>query len=196
MTETNTVAEIRSRFFPFHVDATEIVIRPVDEDEFRAIYQQAFRDVLPLVEPLVASLRSDEHHIHLDLLHNWHVETFVAFDGLRPVAWLVGTMRDAETFYLQQAGVIPEYRRGRWMKNSVAQLSCYVEALGYQRLTSHHFPNNREILIFLLKLGFVVEGMVLDERYGPKVTLVRHFRADRQAEFRERFRLPSYEVAQ
>ncbi|GAA0242166.1 hypothetical protein [Cryptosporangium japonicum] len=117
----------------------------------------------------------------------------MAFDGETPVAWIRGQMSDPVTFYLQTGGVRPGNRRARWMKPTYLHLLAYLERLGYERVTSRHEPDNAAILILQLRLGFVVDGVVLDERFGPLVSMVKHLHPDQRDEYRQRFRLSAHD---
>lgn len=109
------------------------------------------------------------------------------------VGWLTGEMEDPETFYVRTAGIVPEHRHAGVPQLFSPHFLRYLKALGYERVTSQHHPNNRAIIILQLRAGFNIEGYNVDERWGPQVKMVRYLHDDRETEFHRRLRLPQYD---
>jgi RimJ/RimL family protein N-acetyltransferase len=104
-----------------------------------------------------------------------------------PVGWLYGYMEDEETFFIDTVGLIAAYRRRGIYTAFLNQLIAYLGALGYERLTTSHHPNNRAIMIAELKAGFNIVGLELHEGCGPLVKMAYLFHQDRQESFRGAF---------
>ncbi|MFE9611456.1 GNAT family N-acetyltransferase [Streptomyces sp. NPDC006012] len=186
-----TIDDIRSRFFPVRLPgAGSGVGRCVDEATFREAVGHIYADVFPDRDAHPYRPKSDELVAEYRRMHQ---ERILMEDGDGKVmGWLKGRMADPDTFYLGTSGMLPEYRSQRLAALCYSKLLDYLEALGYERVTSEHHPSNRTAMIFQLKHGFSIEGMSLDERWGPMVKMVRFFDRDRQAEFDRRFGFEQY----
>jgi ribosomal protein S18 acetylase RimI-like enzyme len=122
-----------------------------------------------------------------------HQERILVRDSDGEVAaWIKGEMEDPSTFYLRTAGVRPEYRNKGIANALYPQIFQYLRSLGYERVSSQHHPNNGAAMMLQLSLGFIVEGMNVDERWGPQVKMVKFLHEDRLREFERRFGLPEY----
>jgi hypothetical protein len=194
--DPETMDDVRREFFPWSPDSADVVIRTAAPAERRGLWSTLDSKVLPGYEPLVGrSLERQASNPHVpERVRGWHTEYFVALDGERPIAWIRGQMKDPATFYLQTGGVAHGNRRARWAKPAYLHVLAYLEQLGYERVNSWHEPNNNAILIFQLRLGFVIEGVVLDERFGPLVSMVKHLHTDQSDEYRQRFRLSAHDL--
>ena len=96
-------------------------------------------------------------------------------------------MEDQETFFIVAVGLIATFR-GRGIYTALLKgLIAYLAAVGYERLTTSHHPNNRAIMIAELKAGFNITGLELHERYGPLVKMAYLFHQDRQENFEQVF---------
>ncbi len=185
------VAEVRARFFPMTLPAS-VVAHPVDADTL----EQIKCIIAPRIFPHDGQLRRfrtpPEREADLQLVRDMyahrHRERFVLYspDG-EPVGWSYGQMEDYLTFYMHTMGLVPEYR-GKGIYTAWLRGLCeYIGALGYERLTSHHQPNNRAVLIGKLKAGWVITGMELDESYGPLVKMAYYTHSDREHGFADVF---------
>lgn len=118
-----------------------------------------------------------------------HHEYIVFYDDTRPIGWSSGALLEPATFFMAYSGVLSEYRRQGVYSAFLEVFLRYLGALGYERVTSNHMLNNRAVLIAKLKAGFVVSGMVLDERYGAQVALTYFCHTDRAEGFARAFGL-------
>ena len=118
-----------------------------------------------------------------------HVEHFVFRREGEPVGWSFGYQKDSDTFFMSFSGVHPTSQRQGVYAAFVAKLLPYLRDCGYERVTSNHMVNNNPVIIAKLKLGFVINGITLDERWGAVVDLVRYVHDDRHAGFRSAFSL-------
>jgi len=106
-----------------------------------------------------------------------------------PVGWLYGYLEDAETFFIDTVGLIPAFRRRGIYTALLQHLIAYLGALGCERLTTSHHPNNRAVMIPELKAGFNIVGLELHEGCGPLIRMAYLFHLDRRQAFRSVFRL-------
>ncbi len=106
-----------------------------------------------------------------------------------PVGWFWGYMEYETTFTMDTIGLIPEFRNRGIYSAFLKQLIPYLDALGYERLTSYHHPNNRAVLIANLKAGFNIVGMEVNESNGAMVKMAYLFHADRRKYFEQVFML-------
>lgn len=122
-----------------------------------------------------------------------HSEHFVIYNATDdPIGWSIGEQKESDTFIMQWTGILPEYQNRGIYSAFLRQLLAYLKAIGYARVTSNHFVNNRAVLVAKLKAGFIATGMTLDERWGAVLWLTRYL--DEQAEdaFRHAFSLEKY----
>lgn len=118
-----------------------------------------------------------------------HHEYFVFYDGEDVAGWSYGEMHDPETYFMSNSAILPDYRRRGIYSCYLSHFIGYLKALGYERITSNHQPNNRAVLMAKLKAGFVLSGMILDERWSAQVQMTYHMYPDRQRGFSRAFSL-------
>jgi RimJ/RimL family protein N-acetyltransferase len=117
-----------------------------------------------------------------------HPEWIVFFDdGDDPIGWFYGYMEDEETFFIDTIGLEPEVRRKGIYQAFLEQLITYLKAVGYERLTSSHHPNNRAVLIAELKVGFNIVGLEINESAGPVLRVAHPLHEDRRLVFERVF---------
>jgi nitroimidazol reductase NimA-like FMN-containing flavoprotein (pyridoxamine 5'-phosphate oxidase superfamily)/GNAT superfamily N-acetyltransferase len=107
-----------------------------------------------------------------------------------PVGWFYGYMEDSETFFIDTVGLVPAYRRRGIYSAFLPHLIAYLRALGYERLTTSHHPDNRAVMIPELEAGFSIAGLELHEGCGPLIKMVYLFHDDRRESFRRVFSIP------
>ena len=123
-----------------------------------------------------------------------HSECIIARDkDGREIGWFVGEAEDNMTFYLRNGGLLPEARRQGLLQYFLPKFLAYLTEVGYERVTSEHYSNNSAVLIAMLKNGFYISGLNLDERSGALIKLVRLLQKDRREGFESAFRLPSFD---
>jgi RimJ/RimL family protein N-acetyltransferase len=122
--------------------------------------------------------------MHIDT----HPEWIVFFDERdEPIGWFYGYMEDEESFFIDTIGLVSEFRGKGIYQAFLRQLIAYLQAAGYERLTSTHHPNNRAVLIAELKVGFNIVGLELNESLGPAVRVAYLFYEDRRRGFERVF---------
>jgi len=189
--------DTRARFFPYE-PVPGFVIRASDPAELSPIWAaQAGRAERPFGElgnyemPAEREWRAERlAAVYAATQHEFFL--FATTDG-QPAGWATGAMIDASTFFMAWTVVLPEYRRRGLYTAYLGRLLPYLHALGYERVTSNHMVNNRPVLIAKLKAGFVITGMVLDERYGAQVALSYFFHPDRRVGFARAYSLADFD---
>ena len=117
-----------------------------------------------------------------------HPEWVVFFDQSgNPIGWFYGYMEDEETFFIDTIGLVPEVREKGIYQAFLKQLITYLKAVGYERLTSSHHPNNRAVLIPELKVGFNIVGLEVNEGAGPILRVAHPLHEDRRLGFERVF---------
>jgi GNAT superfamily N-acetyltransferase len=112
------------------------------------------------------------------------------------VSWFYSYREEAATLFIDTVGFLPDYR-GRGLYTAfLRQYIAYAAALGFERLTTNHHPNNRAIMIAELKAGFNVVGLELHEGSGPLVKMAYFMHADRRAGFEGAFSMVPDPTAQ
>ena len=108
------------------------------------------------------------------------------------IGWHFGHATDAETYYMKNSAVLPEFReKGLYGK----LLHCVLEKVRheeFQVVTSLHHPNNPGVLIPKLKAGFVITGMHFHERFRSLVELRYIFDPERRKRFHRSLGLDLY----
>ena len=123
-----------------------------------------------------------------------HSECILARDATgKEIGWFVGEAEDNTTFYLRNGGLLPEARRQGLLQFFLPKFLTYLKEIGYERVTSEHYSNNTAVLIAMLKNGFYISGLNMDERTGALIKLVRLLHKDRREGFESSFRLPSFD---
>jgi len=129
--------------------------------------------------------KAQEFRKRYEVLHHEYF-LFLGPKG-RPVGWHMGEAEDFQTFYMRNTGILPEYQdRGIYSAFLKAFVS-YLGELGYERISSHHKPTNKSILILKLKQGFVIGGLEMTENWGALVKMVKLIPADRRESFYRQF---------
>ena len=98
-------------------------------------------------------------------------------------------MEDNETFFIDTVGLVPAFRNRGIYTAFLKQLIAYLGAMGYERLTTSHHPNNRAVMIAELKAGFNIVGLELHESCGPLIKMAYFFHDDRRESFKHVFSL-------
>lgn len=185
--------EIRARFFPFEI-VPDITARPIPtRRELFAIAGKYFDEVFTPFSELGAyelpAERHDEKSRLREAFSRTHQEHFVFYEGENVVGWSYGEMVDAETYFMTNSAILSDYRQRGLYSKFLPQLIAYLTTLGYERITSTHQMNNRAVLIAKMKAGFVMSGVVLDERWSAQVQLTYHVHEDRRRGFERAFSL-------
>lgn len=185
--------EIRKQFFPMKLPS-DTVGRSMDEDAaqepIRAINHLIFPQDFKQVAGLFGT--PEKRHEKLERLRKQHAysqpEWILFYDGKdAPIGWFFGYMEDEETFFIDTIGFVPEFRGQGIYTDFLKQLIACLKAMGYERLTTSHHPNNRAALIADLKVGFNIVGLELHESHGPLVKMAYHLHGDRHRGFERIF---------
>ena len=108
-------------------------------------------------------------------------------DAHLPVGWFYSYREDATTTFIDTIGFLPAYR-GRGLYSAfLPKYLAYAAALGYERVTTTHHPNNRAIMIAELKVGFDIVGLELHESHGPLIKMAYFMHTDRRDGFEHAF---------
>ncbi|MCP4425681.1 MAG: GNAT family N-acetyltransferase [Chloroflexi bacterium] len=185
--------EIHKQFFPMKLPAS-IVARSIDQDSA----QEAIETINHLIFPpnfkqaLGLFAAPEERHKKLEPLQKLHAHSnpeWILFynDKDEPIGWFYGYMEDGETFFIDTIGLVPVFRGQGIYSAFLKQLIAYLKAMGYERLTTSHNPNNRAVLIADLKAGFNIVGLELHESHGPQVKTAYHLHEDRRQAFERVF---------
>jgi RimJ/RimL family protein N-acetyltransferase len=86
--------------------------------------------------------------------------------------WFQGEMLDHETFYMRNGALVPQIRGTGFARVALRAIINYLQRLGYARIVSHHLVSNAAALLTVLREGFVVSGVVVDERLGVHVEML------------------------
>jgi RimJ/RimL family protein N-acetyltransferase len=185
--------EIHKQFFPMKLPAG-VVARSMDQDAAQEpigainhlIFPPGFKQALGL---FAAPETRRERLERLQKLHAYSQPEWIVFYNAKdePIGWFYGYMEDGETFFIDTIGLVPAFR-GRGIYSAfLRQLIAYLRAMGYERLTTSHHPNNRAALIADLKAGFDIVGIELHESHGVWLKTAYHLHEDRRQAFERVF---------
>ena len=185
--------EIHKQFFPIKLPSG-VVARSMDQDAAQEsigainhlIFPPGFKQAVGLFE---APKARRERLEHLWKLHAYSQPEWLVFYNAKdePIGWFFGYMEDEDTFFIDTFGLVPAFRRRGIYSAFLRQLIAYLKAIGYERLTTSHGPNNRAALIADLKVGFDIVGIELHESHGPWVKTAYHLHEDRRQAFERVF---------
>ena len=184
--------ETRKQFFPIALPSG-VVVRSMDptaaQEPIGAINHLIFPPGFKQALGLFAT--PEARHERLEPLRKRHAraspEWMVFYSKEEPIGWFYGYMEDEETFFIDTIGLVPAFRgRGIYTAFLRQWIAC-LRAMGYERLTTSHHPNNRAALIADLKVGFDIVGMELHESHGPWVKMAYHLHEDRRQAFERVF---------
>lgn len=91
--------------------------------------------------------------------------------GERTVGLLVCTPVDWSTYYIRSAATLPEEHGSRAIQRFFVPLFEKLRALGIQRIEADTSPSNCVTILNLVRMGFVVSGTTLTERWGAQTRL-------------------------
>jgi hypothetical protein len=177
----NELADRRaSRAFPHECETfPRIRFRRVGFEEFfeaaSPLMNQFFR---PLVDPATVHASSAFDHsygLRLEQFQARHAE-YLLIENRRDggtVGWIGGESQDVETFYIRTGALVPEVRSTGLGEYSVSVLVEHLESLGYVRFASQQIATNNAALIRMLRNGFFVAGISVDERLGIQVETLK-----------------------
>ena len=175
--------EVKLRHFPMELPHG-VRGENVDRAVFREVHSNLWEQIFPVPRGL------GEPRVRRDLLESFatrNCEYVVFYDGETPIGWSHGDQDDVITFYMRNTGLLPSHRGKGVYSAFLSRFVDYLQDVGYERVTSHHQPSNPAVIIAKLKAGFVIEGMKIDERFGPLVCAVRYLSPERRQKWVDRF---------
>ena len=184
---------VRRRYFPMKLPAG-VVARPVDRATLRTVWETLSPRLFPHDDELRRFRTPPDRESGQDALKSLysrqHRERIVLYDEAGdPIGFSYGQMEDYLTYYMHTMGLAPAYRGKGIYTAYLRQFADFIGALGYERITSHHQPNNRAVLIGKLKAGYMITGMELDESFGLLIKMAYFIHRDREEGFEDVFSL-------
>lgn len=183
--------DIRQQFFPMKLPSG-VVGRWMDEEAAQEPISAFGRQIFAPRHEHGLFLVPEARREKLDRLRELHAYScpeWVVFysEQDEPIGWFFGYMEDDMTFFIDTIGLVPAFR-GRGIYSAfLKQLIAYLGALGYERITTTHHPNNRAVMIAELKAGFNIVGLEIHESFGPMVKMACPLHDDRREGFRQVF---------
>lgn len=179
----------RSKYFPLKKGKIEIV--PVQYEELLPFIDKHFNKIFTYFtksEQVKFSKKQLAQRKALFVSYrkiHWEC-FFYKYDG-KIVGWFMGEMDDNETFYLRNVGILPAYRNKKIYSLFLQKFLIFLEEIGYQRVSSHHAPDNGHIYHLQLKSGFMIVGSEAHERFGQLVKMIKIFDPKRNEIFKKRY---------
>jgi len=182
--------DIRSQFFPMSLPAGvtgEWVIRAEAAAEIRELNAQIFR-----IHEMRLFQIPPEREANARRLQQSHTssnpECVLFYNAAQQaIGWFYSYREDATTAFIDTVGFLAEYRGHGLYTAFLGKYLTYAAALGFERVTTTHHPNNRGIMIAELKAGFNIVGLELHESHGPQIKMAYFIHPDRRAGFEDVF---------
>ncbi|HLP52696.1 MAG TPA: GNAT family N-acetyltransferase [Chitinophagales bacterium] len=108
-------------------------------------------------------------------LHSAFQINYYILHGEEKVGWLYGNQTDYETFYLGNAGVLKEHRGKSVGTKAIAAVLGVLKEKGFQKACSKHAATNNSAIIPLLRAGFIITGLEINDCDGVMVQLTFFF---------------------
>lgn len=193
MKQAEVYDEIRARHFPAALPAG-VTVHAVDGATYKVAHTALFHHVFPdWTEGKYLQIPPERESAVEALRHSLgdiHREHFVFFSPAGAnIGWSLGMIENPISFRMSNTGILPAWQRRGIYSGFLRVLLGYIQALGYERVTSYHHPNNRAVLIAKLKAGFNITGMELAEDVGAVVKMTYFCHEDRYRAFERGFLL-------
>ncbi|HPI40177.1 MAG TPA: GNAT family N-acetyltransferase, partial [Pseudobdellovibrionaceae bacterium] len=164
-----------------------LTVRFVDRSEFRKLidynYSRVFGSSMTNYTPTEAEI--DRATPIWTQYQNLHTDYLILSNTKGDyVGHFSGETEDHNTFYLRNAGILPDWRKKKIASRFVDAYLKYLHNLGYSRVTSQHHGTNNAVLIMMLKLGFHICGVETREEWGVLVKCVKLLAPDREPIFK------------
>ena len=138
----------RERYFPVEL-IPGIMAEAVDQQTIAAVWAELSDDMeTPFANLGLYTLPGEQRprtrllrEVH-GRLHHEYILFYNEVD--QPVGWSYGLMHDAITFFMSWSAILPAYRRRGIYSAFLRYFLPYLQALGYQRVTSNHMVTNRK----------------------------------------------------
>lgn len=181
---------VRSQFFPMSLPIGvygQIVDRSAAASEIQQLNSKIFLHPELRLFQVPAERRANSTRMTQGYAAP-HSETIVFYtEAQLPVGWFYSFREDPTTTFIDTIGFISAYRGQGLYSAFLAKYMAYQKALGLERITTSHHPNNRAILITELKAGFNIVGLELNESYGPLIKMALFMHEDRLKGFEQAF---------
>lgn len=87
------------------------------------------------------------------------------------IGWNYSRQESPFTLYMQNSGVLPEFRRKGLYSELVKKLVEISNQLGFQTVYSRHVATNNDVIIAKLKLDFKITSLELSDVFGVLIHL-------------------------
>jgi Acetyltransferase (GNAT) family len=179
----------RSKYFPLKKGKIEIV--PVQYEELRPFMDKHYKSIFPnMASHVPQKLTKKQKASRESLLAEYrklHWECFFFKYESEVVGWFMGEMDDNRTFYMRNTGILPKFQGKKIYSLFFPRFLDYLEKIGYQKVSSHHSPNNAQIFHLKLKYGFMIVGSETHEIFGQLIKMIKIFDKRQNEAFIKRY---------
>jgi ribosomal protein S18 acetylase RimI-like enzyme len=173
-----------SEHLPFAADSDVTVVEstiaraaPFIQAEYPRIFGEQPDAAFRASEVTAAKLRYYEHA----------GDVFEFVRDEKTIGVVVGNAVDWSTYYFRSAALVPEYRGTRLAEGFLRTLLGWLAAAGLERVTADTAPSNAATVGTLTRLGFMITGSTLSERFGALTHFTCFLDQPREATFVSRF---------
>lgn len=152
-------------------------IREISQDEFLPIWNQhaekIFDDcsqIFRVFEWLDQQEKEKAKELGKFIAEAYQLRLGVFVDG-QCVGWSVGHQESAETYYMRNSAILPEFRRQGLYTSLMHKTISILKEKGFQRIYSRHSATNNAVIIPKLKAGFLITSLEVSDIFGVLVHL-------------------------
>ncbi len=121
----------------------------------------------------------NQKKLSANLGHPYQLNFFIRHAETK-IGWFWGTQVDYETFYMANTAIFKEHR-GKGLATAIIRAIVKItEAVGFQKIISKHAATNNNVIIPLLRAGFIITGFELHDGDGIMVQLTYFFNKTRR----------------
>jgi GNAT superfamily N-acetyltransferase len=191
MTVSELATQLRPDYFPLKIK-TSVTCEIASKEEANSFIKKNYQNVFKRTGRSYFQMPPESREFKrakpcFEEYKKIHGEHFLFKKNGRPIGWCYGEMEDFETFYMRNTGILPNYQSSGIYSAFLPHFLKYLKALGYQRVSSQHHPDNQKVLNGKLKQGFVIVGTENHERWGQLVKMVRFLDRKRDRFFKQKF---------
>lgn len=166
-------------FLPFHFQESDIYLDTITYKEFSDFIKENSEKIFTENE-INSSFNNFDNSKARVTFYEQESDIFAYKIKEKIVGVFVSHPSDWSTYYLRYTNILPAYRGCQLTIRTIAFLSNILFSVGVQRIKTEVSPSNLRQVQRLSKLGFVISGNTLSERWGALLFMTKYL--DNQSE--------------
>lgn len=168
-----------NEYFPKKLNEQGITVQSIPLSEFNRFMELHFTDIYGTnhQEPIHRLLdEMDGKRLYYEIAG----DCFAFYDGTKPIGVYMGTAFDWSTYYLRSVSILTDYQGQKIFQTFITYYLRCLEERGVQRIEADLSPTNLGEVHLLTKLGFMITGFNITDRWGAMARFTR-FHPDKAA---------------